>query len=125
MKKVILLSILVALLAAPFSAWGAEIKIAWDANTEADLAGYNVYYGSAARTGTDPKVCSTCGYATKVQVGKVTTYTITGLTLGTTYWISVTAVDTSANESAFSNQVSGAAKDYAPPADPTNLRIIQ
>jgi hypothetical protein len=27
-------------------ALSAEIKLAWDANIESDLAGYNVYYGT-------------------------------------------------------------------------------
>jgi hypothetical protein len=47
-----------------------------------------------------------CGYATKVDVGNVTTYTVTNLTSGQTYYFSVTAYDTSNNESAFSSEVS-------------------
>lgn len=101
----------------------ADIKLAWDANTETDLAGYNVYYGTTARVGIDPKVCVMCGYVTKVPLGKVTSYTITGLTKETAYWISVTAFDDSANESGFSNEVTGPAKDYTVPIDPKNLKI--
>ncbi len=106
------------------SASAADVPIAWDPNTETDLAGYNVYYGTTARTGTDPKTCALCGYATKIPLGKVTTYTIANLAQGTTYWISVTAFDTSNNESGFSNEVSGPAKDYIAPVDPKNLKIV-
>lgn len=103
---------------------GAEIKISWDANTETDLAGYNIYYGTTARIGVDPKVCTMCGYTTKKTSGTATTYIITGLTQGTTYWISVTAFDTSNNESGFSNEVNGPAKDYVAPDVPKNIRIV-
>jgi hypothetical protein len=78
----------------------------WNANTEIDLAGYKIYYGTTSRTGTDPKTCTMCGYSTKIDVGKVTTYTINNLTNSQTYYFSVTAYDTSNNESAFSSQVS-------------------
>jgi YHS domain-containing protein len=76
----------------------------WDPNTEPDLAGYKIYYGTSPRTGSDPKVCGLCGYSNRVDVGKVTTYTLNNLTNGQTYYFSVTAYDTSNNESAFSNQ---------------------
>jgi hypothetical protein len=91
----------------------AEIKLAWDPNSESDLAGYKVYYGSSARTGTDPKVCVLCGYGKVVPVGKVTTFTISDLANGEGVYVSVTAIDNSNNESAFSNEVNGAGKDSA------------
>jgi hypothetical protein len=107
----------------------ADIKLAWDANTESDLAGYNLYYGTTARTGTDPKACTMCGYSTKVPLGKLTPtdvfpYTQTGLIKGTVYFLSLTARDDSGNESGFSNEVSGTAKDYVPPTDPKNMKIV-
>jgi len=75
------------------SAWAAEIRLAWDPNTEPDLAGYKVYYGTATRT-----------YTTSINVGNVTNYTLT-LTQGQIYYIAVTAYDTSNNESGYSNEV--------------------
>lgn len=105
------------------TALAGDIKIAWDANTETDLAGYNVYYGTVARTGVDPKVCNMCGYIAKVPLAKVVTYTLTGLTVGTTYWISLTAFNTSGVESIFSNEVNGPAKNYVAPGAPA-LRIV-
>jgi hypothetical protein len=74
----------------------AQINLAWDPNTESDLAGYRVYYGIASGT-----------YGTPADVGNVTAYTLNGLTPGVTYYIAVTAYDTAANESGYSNEVSG------------------
>lgn len=86
--------------------FAGSATLSWNANTEPDLAGYKIYYGTAARIGTDPKICTMCGYSTKVEVGKITTYSINNLTNGQTYYFSITAYDTSGNESAFSSQVS-------------------
>ena len=91
------------------SALAAEIKLAWDPPPD-DVTGYSVYYGTSARTGTDPNSCGLCGYLDRVNAGNVTTYNLTGLTLGQTYFISLTAYNAS-GESSFSNEVSGAAYD--------------
>jgi hypothetical protein len=75
------------------------ISLAWDADTEPDLAGYKLHYG------TDPGV-----YGHSIDVHHVTTYTLTGLTKGQIYYIVATAYDTSNNESGYSNEVSGTAR---------------
>jgi hypothetical protein len=77
----------------------ATISVAWDADAEPDLAGYKLYYG------TGPGV-----YDHSVDVHHVTTYTLTGLTKGQSYYIVATAYDTSHNESSYSNEVSGTAR---------------
>lgn len=95
-------------------AFAGSATLSWNANTETDLAGYKIYYGTSARTGTNPgsattqplPKCGLCGYSTSVNVGNVRTYTISSLTNNTTYYFSVSAYDTSNNESAFSTQVS-------------------
>ena len=96
---------------------GAEIRIAWDPNTEPDLAGYKVYWGKTSRT-----------YEESIDVGNVTTYVLPGLTKGETYFIAVTAYDTENNESDFSNEVSGAASEptqrYTITTDPPGLQVI-
>ena len=74
----------------------AQMKLAWDPNTEPDVAGYRVHYGTSSRT-----------YGTPINVGNVTTYTLNGLSPGVTYYIAVTAYDTASNESAYSNEVAG------------------
>lgn len=78
------------------SGLAADVTISWDANTESDLAGYKVYYGTV--TGT---------YGSPTILGKQTTYTLTGLPTGT-YYIAITAFNTSGLESGFSNEVSAA-----------------
>jgi hypothetical protein len=47
------------------------VTLEWDANTELDLAGYSVYYGTASGV-----------YSDRIDVGNVTTTTIGGLMVG-------------------------------------------
>jgi hypothetical protein len=70
----------------------SDVILSWAANTDADLAGYRVHYGTSSRT-----------YRTTINVGNRTSYTVTGLGAGT-YYFSVTAYDVSNNESGFSNE---------------------
>src|SRR4030042_5016555 len=74
----------------------AQIRLAWNQNTETDLAGYLLHYGTASRS-----------YGTPIDVGNATSYTLTGLTPGVRYYFAVTAYDTAYNESGFSNEVYG------------------
>ena len=69
--------------------------ISWSLNAEPDLAGYKLYMGTASGV-----------YSSTTPVGKVTSYTISNLGVGTTYYFAVTAYDTSGNESAISHEVS-------------------
>jgi len=72
-----------------------DIKIAWDANTEPDIGGYKVYFGTAPRK-----------YGPPIDVGNVTTYTITGAaTTGGILYFAITAYDKAGNESPFSDEV--------------------
>jgi len=80
----------------------ANITLAWNASPETDIAGYKVYYGTASQN-----------YDWVLDIGKVTTYTVTGLTSGFTYYFAVTAYDTSDLESTYSNQVSASACTYS------------
>ena len=45
-----------------------------------------------------------------VSTGSATGYTVTGLTVGRTYYFAVTAYDAAGNESAFSGEVSKVAR---------------
>ena len=71
-----------------------SVRVAWDANTEPDLAGYVVHYGSASRT-----------YTNAVNVGNVTTVTLTNLVQGGVYYVAVTAYSTTGLSSDFSNEI--------------------
>lgn len=81
----------------PGSSLASYLTLAWDPNTEPDLAGYRVYYGTESRE-----------YADSIDVGNITTYQLDNLLDGVTYFIAVTAYDTSGNESDLSHEVSGA-----------------
>ena len=76
--------------------------LSWKANTELDLSGYRIYYGLSPRNND----CPPGGYANKVDVGNTTSYSITNLNNGTTYYFSLTSYDASGNESCFSKEIS-------------------
>ncbi len=80
----------------------AQVTLAWDANRESNLAGYKIYFGTAPRE-----------YSWVLDVGKVTTYTVTGLTDGLAYYFSATAYDTANQESDFSREVSTSTCTYS------------
>ncbi len=80
----------------------ADVRLAWNGNTESDIAGYKVYYGTASKA-----------YDWVLDIGKVTTCTVTGLTTGRTYYFAVTAYDTSNLESTYSNEVSTTTCTYS------------
>jgi hypothetical protein len=90
----------------------ASLLVTWKANTDADLAGYKVYYGTQSGT-----------YGTVADVQKATSYQISNVQNGSTYYVAVTSYDTSKNESNRSTEisvyipvsVSGAASDTTPP----------
>ena len=77
------------------NALAAQATLTWDPNTESDLGGYKVHYGTTNGS-----------YTVHTDVHKVTTHTVTGLTAGQTYYFAATAYDTSGNESGYSNTVS-------------------
>jgi hypothetical protein len=81
----------------PFSsALAGQITLAWDPSPETNVVAYRIYYGVA--TGT---------YTNTVQVGKVTTATVSNLVAGIPYFFAATAVDDVGLESEFSAEVSG------------------
>src|SRR5512139_2580993 len=95
-KSILTLLILVFTLVLCQSALAAQIKLAWEANGESDLAGYKIYYGTSSKS-----------YSGSVDVGNVTSYSLTGLTGGQSYYLTITAYNTSGSESGYSGEVSG------------------
>jgi hypothetical protein len=84
------------------SAFAGFATISWDppvTNADGtpvnDLAGYKIYYGT-----------SPGNYSQNIDVGNVTTYTVTNLPEGITYYFVATAYDIARNESADSNEIS-------------------
>ncbi|MCS6944604.1 MAG: fibronectin type III domain-containing protein [Burkholderiaceae bacterium] len=86
----------------PASSRGS-ITVSWTENTEADLQGYRVYYGTASGDYWQVRGAG-------IEAGRSTSFTISNLQVGTTYYIAVTAYDRSGNESAYSGEVSGTAR---------------
>ena len=83
------------LLAFSANAHAGQVTLAWDANTDPELGGYKLYYGQTSGN-----------YSANVNVGNQTSYTLTALTAGQTYYFAVKAYDRlGQNESAFSNAV--------------------
>ncbi len=76
---------------------GGEVNLAWDPNTESDLARYRVYYGLGSRN-----------YDHVMEVGNCTSCVVSGLEEGRTYYFTATAVNMANVESDFSNEVSAA-----------------
>jgi hypothetical protein len=73
--------------------------LTWSASSSPGVTGYRVYYGTSSGNYLQLP-------GSGISVGSVTTYTLSGLTQGQTYFFAVTAVDSSANESGFSNEAS-------------------
>jgi PKD repeat protein len=96
----------VLLLLAAAQASAGSLSLAWDAVSDSRLAGYKVYYGTAARN-----------YTASVDVANVTTATIPNLADGATYYFAVTAYDGTRVESGYSNEVSGTVPSAAPVAN--------
>ena len=69
--------------------------LSWYPNTETNLAGYKIHIGTAAGI-----------YNATVDVRNVTSYNLSNLAIGTTYYFAVSAYDTAGTDSALSNEVS-------------------
>lgn len=106
--------IFLCILSAIFPTGGncAQVTLAWDRNLETDLAGYKIYYGTGSRA-----------YNWFIDVGNVTTYTVTGLADGSTYYFAATAYDTSNIESTYSSEVSYNSCTYS--ISPTTAQFTQ
>jgi hypothetical protein len=72
----------------------ASATLEWDPNTEADLAGYKLYYGYSSRD-----------YDFSVDVGDQTNYTLVNLETDKTYYIAATAYNIAGEESDYSNEL--------------------
>jgi hypothetical protein len=66
------------------------IALTWNTNPEADIAGYKLHYDTDA---------AGYPYANSVNLGNVTSYTLSSLTTGTTYYTAISAYDSDGNES--------------------------
>lgn len=81
----------------PVSSTGS-VTLSWSANGENDLAGYKIYLGTSSGNYT--------ASGSPTVIGKVTSYTVTGLQRNTTYFFALSAYDSAGNESALSGEAS-------------------
>ena len=91
----------VIILVAADGASAADVTVAWDANSEPQLAGYILFYDTVSRfDGTAIR-----NYTNKIDVGNKTQRKITGMVAGTTYYFAAKAYDTAGRQSAFSKEL--------------------
>lgn len=76
-----------------------EIALCWSPNSESDLHKYNIYRGTSSPASV------LIDSAVSTGSGPDTSFTDTGLTNGQPYFYRITVVDSSKNESGFSNEV--------------------
>jgi hypothetical protein len=88
----------------PATGIASSLQVSWDANDDADLAGYKVYYRTESGT-----------YGSPIDVGNATDCLIDNVSAGDTYFVAVSAYDSSNNESARSDEES----IYIPVSDMT------
>jgi hypothetical protein len=70
----------------------------WNANSDSDLAGYKVYVGTSSGLYMYP--------GSPFVIGNVTSYAMTNLPVGQTYFFALSAYDSAGNESPLSAEVS-------------------
>ncbi|MDR3459319.1 MAG: carboxypeptidase regulatory-like domain-containing protein [Verrucomicrobiae bacterium] len=97
----------------------SRIWVSWRTNSEADLAGYRVYYSAFTAGPPWTGTAAIEGTPSPVQVTG-TNCLLRGLSLGTNYYIAVSAVDSSGNESPLSTPVHVTTIQSAPAA-PTGV----
>ena len=87
--------IILTLVLIPSLVFSLGIRVTWNRNTESDLAGYWVYWGTSPNS-----------YDHLIGVDTISSVDVMGLEAGKTYYFAVTARDTSGNQSGFSQQAS-------------------
>ncbi len=84
-----------SLISSTDSAFAAQVTLGWDPDTSPGVAGYEIYWGTVSKN-----------YSWSANAGAQTTYTVSSLTQGATYYFATTAYDATGNQSALSNEVS-------------------
>jgi hypothetical protein len=89
----LLLPVLVAVMLPGTAVGAVSASLTWNASSDANVTGYNVYYGGASRQ-----------YTNSVPVGSVTNVVVGQLAENTVYFFSAKGHDAAGNESPFSNE---------------------
>jgi hypothetical protein len=108
------ITVLLIVFLACLNLYAATVEISWKPNSESDLAGYKVYYGTTSGQ-----------YGAPIDVGNITVYTMTISPIhGGLHYFALTAYDTSGNESGKSEEVSVFIPDLTSPQTPGQIIII-
>ncbi len=84
-----------------------QVTLAWDPSPSPSIGGYRLYYGVSSRD-----------YTNLVDVGELTTATVSNLVVSATYFFAVTAYDIAGLESDYSSEIS-----YTVPTPAARLQI--
>jgi hypothetical protein len=130
MKTILLVAFFMAL---SIPAFGYDLVLQWDSNTEPDLAtGARARYKIYVREGQSLDGLKSNGTATNVLVADdenadplVVQKTLKNFTDQKVYFIAVTALDEAGNESGLSNEVNTSGIDETPPAVPKSFNIFK
>jgi hypothetical protein len=95
-----------------------SVSLTWDANPNSNILGYNVYYGYPIDSNLEVAVFTNAFFA-----GNVTNANVYNLTPDSIYGFGVTAIDTTNNESPFSNLAFYKVTAY-PTNNPPNIIYI-
>ncbi len=74
--------------------FAGQARLSWNANTESDLSGYKIYFGTLSQS-----------YQFSQVLGDTTSITLSGLVAGERYYFAVTAYDVTGKESSHSSEV--------------------
>lgn len=97
----------------PSNSLAGQANLAWDPpDISTDVTGYMIHYGSASGA-----------YSQGVDVGNTTSFTISNLPDGQTYF-AVTAYDARGYQSGYSNEVSIVTSPLPPPPPPTQYLLV-
>ncbi|MEW6442104.1 MAG: fibronectin type III domain-containing protein [bacterium] len=109
--------VLAILLASAQLAHAGSVTLRWNANAEADLAGYKLYYGERPR--------SQAPYSQTILIqDRTATARVLTLPAGS-YYFALTAFDSSGNESGFSSETTARVdEDLQPPGKPGRPEIL-
>jgi hypothetical protein len=108
---VVIIVSLISLFSLIPSSFSAEVTLSWDPNTESDLAGYKMYYKTGASgTPYDGTGIDQGGSGINIPLDNLATpdspsFSLTGLQDNEFYYLVLTAVDSSGNESGYSNEI--------------------
>lgn len=72
---------------------GQSVTLVWNANTDPNVTGCNVYYGT-----------SSGNYTNMINAGNVTNTTVSGLVVGVTYYFAATTYDSAGDQSGYSTE---------------------